>query len=169
MSTRNYWLNTFRPETWQEFLDSGAQITGFNKHRQHSIQSIQISDYLLCYMAGVSRWVGILEVTSKPYEDDTPIWKEDVFSFRLRVKPVICLTQETGVPMIQLKDYLSIFKKSTNPRAWVGYLRGAPKRWNAADAKIIIYALREAQVNPTFYPVTRRKDGRLPRPALKKS
>ena len=32
-------------------------------------------DYLLCYMTGISRWIGILEVTSQPYKDDTPIWK----------------------------------------------------------------------------------------------
>jgi predicted RNA-binding protein with PUA-like domain len=72
MSTRNYWLDLFSFTTWQEFLDAGANVPGFRENRWKVIQQMKIGDYLLCYLTGVSRWIGVLEVVSEPYQDNSP-------------------------------------------------------------------------------------------------
>ena len=68
MPERNYWLDLFTPQTWNEFQKAGSSVSGFRESRWPAVQRIQKGDYLLCYLTGVSRWVGILEVqSSKPF------------------------------------------------------------------------------------------------------
>ena len=47
--------------------------------RWKTVKKFKPGDYLLCYLTGLSRWIGILEVTSEPYKDDSKIWSIDVF------------------------------------------------------------------------------------------
>src|ERR1700730_14107767 len=72
---QTYWLHLFTVETWKEFLDHGGDVTGFREKRWKTVQKIKHGDYLLCYLTGASRWVGLLEVTSDPVYDETPIWQ----------------------------------------------------------------------------------------------
>jgi predicted RNA-binding protein len=58
---------------------------------------IKPRDFLLCYLTGVSRFIGLLEVVSEPFRDDSRVWKDDSFPCRVRVKPVITLTPEAAV------------------------------------------------------------------------
>ena len=88
MQSRDYWLDLFTGTTWQEFLDAGAKVSGFRERRWRTVQRIKPGDYLLCYLTGVSRFIGILEVTSKPYKDTTPIWKDTVFPCRMSVMSI---------------------------------------------------------------------------------
>ena len=69
---QTYWLDLFTVETWKEFLDHGGDVTGFREKRWKTVQKIKHGDYLLCYLTGASRWVGLLEVTSEPVYDETP-------------------------------------------------------------------------------------------------
>ena len=78
--TRKYWLDLFTGTTWEEFLEHGAKISGFSASRKRLAERISPGDYLLCYLTGISRFIGILEVKSKCYEDATPIWKADIFA-----------------------------------------------------------------------------------------
>ena len=88
MAERNYWLDLFTPQTWNEFLKAGSLISGFRESRWNVVQKIEEGDYLLCYLTGISRWVGILEVSSKkPFKDSKPVWNDEVFPCRVNVKP----------------------------------------------------------------------------------
>jgi len=75
----SYWLGLFTVETWKEFLDHGADVSGFSDKRWKLVQKIRPGDYLLCYLTRVSRWVGVLQVTDEPFFDQTPIWSSKVF------------------------------------------------------------------------------------------
>ena len=86
MTKRNYWLDLFTGVTWGEFKAAGAKVSGFRESRWNSVQKIKPGDYLLCYLTGVSRFIGLLEVIDKPYKDKTPIWKDEDFPCRLKVK-----------------------------------------------------------------------------------
>jgi hypothetical protein len=55
-------------------------------------------DILLCYLTGVSRFIGALEVIGEPFVDKSPIWRSDVFPARLPVKVLIQLKAETAIP-----------------------------------------------------------------------
>jgi len=60
MAVRNYWLDLFTPVTWQEFLDAGGKVSGFRETQWSRLQKVKTGDYFLCYITGISRWVGFL-------------------------------------------------------------------------------------------------------------
>ena len=163
MSDRNYWLDLFTGTTWQEFLEAGGKVSGFRESRWKTVQKFKSGDYLLCYITGISRWIGILEVISKPYQDRSPIWKDDDFPCRVKVKEVVTLTLETAVPVLQLKDELTIFKNLKNPRAWSGPFRGSPSKWKESDGKAILRTLLQVKNNPIVRPVDQNKLSRRPK------
>src|ERR1035438_2051149 len=84
----NYWLDLFTGTTWNEFQKSGATISGFSHRMRKTVHKIQPGDILLCYLTGVMRWVGALEVVGQT-DDRTPIWKDAEFPSRLKVKPLL--------------------------------------------------------------------------------
>jgi hypothetical protein len=149
---RTYWLDLFTGTTWEEFLRSGGTVSGFSEKRWTTLQKMKPGDYLLCYMTGISRWIGILEVTGKPYRDTTPIWKDAEFPSRVPVKILVALKPETGVPIFELRDKLSIFANLDNPNRWTGYFRGSPAPWKRPDAEVVCESVREAQNNPVLRP-----------------
>jgi hypothetical protein len=162
MSTRNYWLDLFTGTTWQEFLDSGGEISGFRNNRWKTVQKIKLGDYLLCYLTGVSRFIGVLEVTSKAFKDSTPIWKDEDFPCRLQVKIIVALSPETAVPIFELRDHLSIFQNMKSPHSWSGHVRGSPAKWEATDGEAAVKALLEAEKHPVQRPVDPAKLARRP-------
>src|SRR6266571_1164871 len=166
MSNRNYWLDLFTGATWNEFLAAGGDVSGFRESRWSAVQKIKPGDYLLCYLTGVSRFIGVLETTAAPFKDSSPIWKDEDFPCRLKVKTVVMLTPETAVPVVELRDRLSMFQDMKSAIAWTGHFRGSPAKWNASDGDAVLDALLEAKKNPTTRPVDAAKLARRPK-ALK--
>ena len=78
----DYWLDLFTGRTWKEFRDYGANISGFRERRRNTVKSIKPGDILLCYLTGVMRWIGALEVIG-PSKDTRKIWSLDDFPERL--------------------------------------------------------------------------------------
>ena len=71
MTNRSYWLDLFTGATWDEFKKAGSNISGFRKSRWKSVQKIKPGDYLLCYLTGVSRFIGILELITIQFGSKT--------------------------------------------------------------------------------------------------
>ena len=164
MVKRNYWLDLFTGVTWQEFKEAGGKISGFREGRWNTVQKIKPGDYLLCYLTGISRFIGILEVIDKPFKDKSRIWKDEDFPCRLKVKVTAELTPETAVPVFELRDKLTIFQNLTSPHAWTGHFRGSPVKWAQADGEAVVSAIQEAQANPTVRTFNEQKLKYRPRP-----
>jgi hypothetical protein len=161
---RTYWLDLFTATTWQQFLDAGAKISGFSATRAKAVEKIRPGDYLLCYLTGVSRFVGIIEVTSKPFVDSTPIWGEGAYPHRVQVRPISVLTPETGIPILDMRGSLSIFRNlDTSPNAWTGHLRASPTRWSTEDGEAVLAAVQDAEQNPVVRPIEPGKLGKRPK------
>ena len=94
----NYWLDLFTVKTLEEFQKAGAKVSGFRERRFHTCEQIQPGDKLLCYVTGISRWVGVLRVTKPVYRSEERIWDMEVFPVRLGVEPEILLPPEHGIP-----------------------------------------------------------------------
>ena len=135
--TRKYWLDLFTGTTWEEFLEHGAKISGFRASRKRLAERITPGDYLLCYLTGISRFVGILEVKSKCYTDTTPVWLDEIFPIRFDVELVEKLDAKTAVPVLSLKDELQLFKGLKSRNAWTGFFRGSPAEFCASDGEAI--------------------------------
>lgn len=162
METKNYWLVLFTAATWQEFVAAGAKTAGFREGRRKLVRQIEPGDYLLCYLTGISRFIGILEAISAPYEDHSRIWRDEVFPTRVGVRLIADLTIETAVPVKELTQKLSIFKGHKGPTGWIGYVRRSPMPWDPSDAEAVIEALMEAKRKPIARPVLRSRLTRYP-------
>lgn len=135
--TRKYWLDLFTGTTWEEFLEHGRKISGFRASRKRMAERITPGDYLLCYLTGISRFVGILEIKSKCYTDTTPIWKDEIFPIRFDVELVEKLDAKIAVPVLSLKDELQLFKGLKSRNAWTGFFRSSPAEFCASDGEAI--------------------------------
>jgi predicted RNA-binding protein len=159
---RTYWIDLFTVETWKEFQDHGSDVSGFREKRWKTVQRMKPGDYLLCYLVKVSRWVGVLEVVGESYIDEEPIWSGAVYPSRVHVRPVLQMAPECGVPVLDMRDKLTVFRGLDNPNRWQGPFRGSPNEWKATDGEAIVQALNEAEANPVKRPL-----GRLGRSAAK--
>jgi predicted RNA-binding protein len=62
--SRKYWSDLFTGKTREGFLKHGASVSGFSERRKKIAEKIQSGDYLICYLTGISRLIGIVEVKS---------------------------------------------------------------------------------------------------------
>ena len=161
--SRQYWLDLFTGKTWEEFLKAGAGVSGFRYRKRKSAGRIKVGDYLICYLTGISRFIGVLEVKSESYEDHQPIWDDEDFPIRFKVELLHQLKPETAIPVLSLKDKLSIFEDMKTKHAWTGFFRGSPNLFEDRDGEAITEAIREAQDNPTIREYDEKKYWRSPR------
>jgi hypothetical protein len=148
---RSYWIDLFTGTTWEEFLAAGSAVSGFRETQLATVKKIAPGDWLLCYVTGVSRWIGILEVTGEPFKGGEQIWAGDAFPTRLPVKVVLELEPEHAVPVTTLRERLSCFQ-SASPTAWTAHFRRSPMRERPEDAQAIVEALEAAASDPVSRP-----------------
>src|SRR5262245_25250481 len=105
-----YWLNVFTKDTWLEFKAAGGEVTGFRARRWPRVQKVRIGDELLCYIAGLKRWVAVFEVIGSPFCAVEPrIWQSDVFPARIPVRIEIEVALENGVNATELVPLMPMF------------------------------------------------------------
>lgn len=157
-----YWLDLFTGTTWKEFRDAGSRVSGFSQRRKSFVAGIKPGDILLCYLTGVMRWVGVLEVIG-PSDDRNPIWKDAEFPLRFAVKPLILLNPEHGIPMQDLMGKVDFYESSKLAGKFKGFLRGSPARFKRdSDGELISRLLKQAEANPVARPVDPKKLARKP-------
>jgi predicted RNA-binding protein len=161
--SKQYWLDLFTGKTWEEFLANSANVSGFREGRKSITKKIQPGDYFICYLTGLSRIIGILEIKSKVYFDKTPIWKDEDFPCRFKVELIHKLDPETAVPILELKDKLSIFQSLKSKRAWSGFFRGSSALFDPKDGEIIVEAVKQAIINPVKREYDEKKYWRHPK------
>lgn len=154
-SEPQYWLALFNQATWRTFLEHGARVAGFREHHRPRLQTIRDGDYLICYLTGLSRWIGLLAVTGRPYLDTAPIWLEAPLPARLPVKPVVLLAPETAVPFEELRTQLGLDQQTF----WTAPLRRAATRWPRTHGEVVAEALLDAQLHPVVRPIDQRHYG----------
>jgi hypothetical protein len=165
VANRNYWLDLYTLRSWEEFVKAGAKVSGSREDVLDTINKIKKSDYLICYLIRIERFIGILEVISDPFTDDTIIWKYDTFPCRLKVNPILMLTPETAVPISELpvSDYL--LENGSDPQTRI-MSRYYPPLLEKSDAETIVSALSEAKTNPVRREYDKELlDGFAPKPS----
>lgn len=151
----SYWLDLFTLETWQEFLQHGGEVSGFSPKRWKTVQRMKQGDILLCYLTRASRWVGLLEVTGDAFWDESTIWSSQTFPSRVPVRVLTALDPEHAVPVLEMRDQLSVFEGLTNPNLWSGPFRGSPTKWKTVDGEAVKQALEDAESAPMYRPLPR--------------
>ncbi len=129
-----YYIDLFSPETYEAFSKSDRTISGFRIRHRNLANKVNIGDKLICYLTRLSRWIGVLEVTSKPFIDDSPRFYEanDPFVVRFKVKPLVWLEVEKALPIHEPEIWKGLsFTRDLPPssNAWTGKVRRCYWSW----------------------------------------
>ncbi|MDD5700719.1 MAG: EVE domain-containing protein [Dehalococcoidales bacterium] len=161
-----YYLDLFSPETYKAFSESARDVSGFRLRQKNAARKVKIGDKLLCYITGISRWVGILEVTSSLFEDSTPRFykQDDPFSIRFKVLPIVLLPFEHAIPIHE--DYiwnsLSFTKNCDKKKSnWTGPLRVSLREFNREDALFLEKSIINQSKNPKIFPLSEDDNRRI--------
>ena len=154
-----YFINLFSPETYQAFSLSARDVTGFREKQRSRAASLEPGDRLICYMTKLSRWVGVLEVLSDSFQDDTPIFTEppDPFCTRFKVRADVWLDPEQTLPIREdlCWKHLSFTRSlKRGDLSWTGRFRGSLGRLSEEDGRYLETLLRSQQQSPNVYPLT---------------
>jgi hypothetical protein len=162
-----YYLDLFTPETWAAFRKHGGGISGFREKQRKSAERIEPGDIFLCYLVRVSRWCGVLQITSKNFTETTPIFSNpDPFVVRFRVQPLITLDLEQSIPMLDESVWSQVSFTEGIKRGVVGWaqflnLRASLREINTDDGKILHNMLVAQAAKPKSYPLSATDKQRL--------
>jgi hypothetical protein len=73
---------------------------------------------------------------------------------------VLALAPEHGVPVLDIREELSVFQGLDNPNHWQGRFRASPTKWKTADGEVVVNALKEAHGNPRRTTAGQARKGR---------
>jgi hypothetical protein len=161
-----YFLDLFSPETYQAFVRSGRSVSGFRRRQARAAACVKPGDKLICYLTKLSRWFGILEVQSGPYEDTSPVFypQDDPFVIRFNVRSVLWLGVERAIPIVEdrIWNTLSFTREHTKGTStWTGKVRSSLATLSDEDGSFLEHILAEQQNNGRIYPVDLEEFARL--------
>ena len=153
-----YFLDLFSPQTYEAFSASGRDVSGFRLRQQKMAEKVKPGDTFVCYMTGLSRWAGLLEVLSKAFIDNTPIFDEedDPFVVRFKVKVKAWLPREKAIPIHEQHVWssLSITRQyDTSTPTWTGHLRTSLAKLSAEDGAFLEKEILAQASNGRIYEV----------------
>ena len=151
-----YFVALFSPETYANFSKSTRKVAGFGLSRRTAACRVKPGDAFVCYITGVSRWLGLLEVVDGPFVDNKPIFQphDDPFVIRFRVRPQVWLTIENAIPMYEeaiLKSLSFTQKLGVGAHGWTGTLRRSLNRLDEGDGKVLTKLLKRQVTRPKIY------------------
>src|SRR4051812_25268087 len=93
-------------------------------------------------MTKLSRWIGVLEVLSDFYIEETPLFypEDDPFVVRFKVHPVVWLPLEKTIPIHEEKVWntLSFTRECDSTSAvWTGKVRTSLNKLSAEDGRYL--------------------------------
>ena len=165
-----YYLDLFSPETYKAFTESPRDVSGFRPRQRNAATRLKVGDKLICYVTRISRWVGLLRVTSSVFEDSTPIFyrEHDPFIIRFKVQPIVWLPYEYSIPIHDDSVWNSLsFTKDHNKTTstWTGFLRNSLRQLNKNDGALIEdILLEQSQLSgnkPKLYPLSQDDNKKL--------
>jgi len=167
-----YYTDLFSPETYQAFANSDRTISGFRKRQKSFVERLKVGDKLICYVTRISRWFGVLEVTSEWFEDDKPIFigQNDPFVMRVKVKPLVWLPLEQSIPIHE--DFIwneltytkGLPKNSTH---WTGMMRNSLNELKAQDGSFLLKTLTDQSLLPKHYKLTDNDEVKIKRTTVR--
>lgn len=167
-----YYIDLFSPDTYETFSKSDRTISGFRERQRGVASDIKPGDKLICYVTKLSRWVGVLEVTSTYFQDDKPIFYpvNDPFIIRFNVKDNVWLQLEHSVPVNAdiCWDHLSFTKQLTKGSVgWTGMVRGSLRRLDDEDGEYLESILTQQTTSPTTFVLDEADKKKLKAPTVK--
>lgn len=153
-----FYTNLFSPDTYETFSRSDRTVSGFSKHQHAWARRIQPGDRFICYMTRLSRWIGVLEVASECFVDESPLFysEGDPYIIRFKVRPVVWLPKDRAIPIREKRiwDTLSFTKGvASNSPAWTGKVRTSLNKLSEEDGSFLQSQLIAQESAGQVYPI----------------
>ena len=157
-----YYVDLFSPGTYEAFSRSDRGVSGFRPRQENAASAVHVGDKLVCYMTKLSRWIGVLEVTSKWFRDSTPIFypEDDPFIVRFRVKPIVWLEKDKAIPIreVGVWEHLSFTKGyDKGSSTWTGKLRASLTPLDKSDGRFLETLIIEQASLGKPYPIEEKE------------
>jgi hypothetical protein len=154
-------IDVFSPETYQRFSASDRQLAGEKARYRMLASEVDPGDLLIGYVTRLSRWCGVLEVTSKAFEDSAPRFSDsdDPYILRFRVKPLVWLSIEESIPVHEdfVWSALSFTQNhSKSSSLWTGPLRTSLTALGSSDGAFLVKTLRQQAESLRNFPLDPR-------------
>jgi hypothetical protein len=168
-----YFLDLFSPETFERISQTQLTINGFRIRQEHAASRVHPGDKLICYLTKVSRWVGILEVLSDYYIDETPRYfdENDPFVVRFTVKPIVWLPVDRGIPIKEDHVWKNLSFTKDHPKhssSWTGKFRSSLSPLDEADGQFLENILMEQSRSIKDYPINTAEYHKYLKPKIRR-
>ena len=160
-----YILNLFSPETWSAFLNGSRTVSGFRESQYGIAQKrVHTGDMFVCYLSGLSRWCGVLEITSEAHKGSALYSEGDPYVIHFTVRPIVCLPPESAIP-IHEKDVWSTLSftrdMERSSSRWTGIFRNSLNVLTPLDGEFLRTRLEHQYQEQRKFPLSDRDIKRL--------
>ena len=142
---KNYWMVVTTPENYEITRDMDFTLLGLKPHHRRKVQRIEPGDRMLFYLSRVRRFAATATATSKYFEDQTPLWKEegsDPLSFRVKIRPEFVLVEEDFIDASQIAPRLDYVRRWV-PEDWYMAFLGNLHIFSKQDFSLIEGEMRK--------------------------
>ena len=118
---KNYWMTVSSQEDFEITKRLGFSVHGLGRRYRRRAQRMQQDDRVLVYVSGIRKWAASATITSRSYEDHSPIWmpgsRGERYPYRVKLAPEIVLNEEDYIDALILAPRLE-YLKHWAPEDW---------------------------------------------------
>jgi MoxR-like ATPase len=107
--TRRAWIWAVPPENYPVYVKTGT--FAIRKVGRKHLDDVQPGDTLFAYLSGSKVIAGMFEATSAAFQDTTPLVTKGTYPWRVRVRPLVRLSEEAFVPYDAFHDRLEVTRE----------------------------------------------------------
>lgn len=100
------WLWAVPPPHYAAFLKTGT--FAIRKNGRAALQQMRAGDVIFVYLSGSKVIAGMVEAIGEAFHDATPLVAGGHYPWRLRVRPIVALSEEDRVPYDAFHDRLDV-------------------------------------------------------------
>jgi len=159
--SKSYFRTTYSPFTYELDIKRSKIKSAIPKRYKNLASQVKIGDIFISYIIGISRFVGLHEITSKGKISDEFLYYEgDPYNLQFDIKDLILLPLEQTVPIFEpiIWDNFSITKGlERSNKKWSGSFMGSFAKLKYSDGQMLETILKQQHTNPTIYPITKKE------------
>ena len=118
---KNYWMFVESPENFAISRDLGFTLHGLGPKYRKRAERMRPEDRVVFYVSGLRKWVATATITSRYFEDKTPIWKSvsrnGDLPYRVKLAPDIVVDEADYIDALILAPRLEYVKRWA-PEDW---------------------------------------------------
>lgn len=150
-----YHITTMTLDVYERFSETNREKIGFLPNQRKAIANIAAGDKLICYISGIMRWAGVLEVKSDCFIEESNVFypEDDLLTWRFQVKPLVWLPFAQTIPLKEPRVWSKLsFATEGDDRSWIGRIRTASSELDNADGQLMEEALTAVEANQETFP-----------------